>query len=169
MKKVLALLLVLTLLCSLTACSADIKENLTYQTYTATFRMYISSPTRNSLTNISSTDLGVAQRLTETYKIIMRSDTVLAAVIQEANLEISTDDLPEMLNIEHLENTEVLQISITADTPDEARQIAIAFTEVVPAKVQEIICSSSAKIIDLPKVVTKTYLRILFWEIPLPT
>lgn len=129
--------------------------------------MYVSNMTKTPHTNvdnISYSDISASIMLTNTYITIVESDTVLDAVIEDAKLNYTRKELSEMLNVSALNDTEVLEISITDTDPKEAAVIAESFTKVATRKLADIVEGSSVKILSAIEAPTEpsgpSYLKI---------
>lgn len=120
--------------------------------YQANVTIYVNNGTNNNSGSISSTDLAVALRLVTTYVNILKSDTVLEKVIENAGLELSARDVRAMVTAEPVEETEMFMVKVTAPDPYQAAKIANSIAAVAPAEIATIIDGSAAKIIDYAKV-----------------
>lgn len=125
--------------------------------YRASVTIYVNNGTDNDTGSISSTDLAVALRLVTTYVNILKSDSVLEKVIENAGAEYTANDIREMLTAEPVEETEMFKVMITAPDPHEAARIANSVAAVAPAEIASIIDGSAAKIIDYAKVPTSRH------------
>lgn len=125
--------------------------------YQASVTIYVNNGTDNKSGSISSTDLAVALRLVTTYVNILKSDTVLEKVIENADLELEAKDVREMMTAEPVEETEMFKVMITAPDPNQAAKIANSVAAVAPAEIATIIDGSAAKIIDYAKVPQERY------------
>lgn len=152
MKKFFALLVVSVLIFTLPGCGA---AGL-FPSYTATFRVYISRNTSDA-PSISSKDLAPAQALEESLAVLIKTDTVLEAVIEKADSTLTAEALREMISIKSENNTEIFSVSVTADDSETALDIAKALSAVMPEKLSAIVEGVSIKLVDSPSV-TRTRL-----------
>lgn len=125
--------------------------------YQASVTIYVNNGTDNNSGAISSTDLAVAIRLVNTYVNILKSDTVLEKVIDNAGLDLTAKDVREMMTAEAVKDTEMFKVMITAPDPNQAAKIANSVAAVAPSEIATIIDGSSAKIIDYAKVPQDRY------------
>lgn len=88
--------------------------------YQSTSMVYL----RNSGTTLSIQDLQVGTQLTKDYEIIFKSRPVLEDTISELNLDYSVDTLKSAISITNSEDTRILNITVTAGSPEMARDIA---------------------------------------------
>lgn len=129
--------------------------------YTANFvtPMYRSSVTiyvNNTLqttgnTGISASDLATSQRLVDTYINILKSDTVLTKVAEQANVGVSAAGIRSMMSAAAEGETEVFKVYISNADPKTAATIANAVAEVAPAEIAYFVEGSSTKIVDYAK------------------
>lgn len=120
--------------------------------------IYVNNGANNNNSgSISTTDLAVALRLVNTYVNILKSDTVLEKVIENAGLDLKAKDVRRMMTAEPVEETEMFKVMITANDPNQAAKIANSIAAVAPAEIATIIDGSAAKIIDYAKVPTERH------------
>lgn len=62
-------------------------------------------------------------RLVSVCSAVMHSDMVLQPIIDELNLQCTTEDLADNIDVESLENSQMLQITVEATTSEKAEQI----------------------------------------------
>lgn len=122
--------------------------------YQANVMIYVNNGTDNNSGSVNSVDLAVALRLVTTYVNILKSDTVLEKVIEDANVDFTPSQVRKMMTAEPVEETEMFRVMITAPDPQMAADIANSIAEVAPTAIPDIIEGSAAKIIDYAKVPT---------------
>lgn len=83
----------------------------------------------------------------QTYINICDSNKVLEKVKETSGI---SDGFT--VNIEALDDTEIIEISVSSWDKQVAYDVCVAYTQVVPEVVPEIVVGSNVKIIDLPKV-----------------
>ena len=98
--------------------------------------------------SISSADLTAAQKLVETYIVILNSRTALNEVIEEANLPYEYDELKRMISASAVNATEVFEVVVTSKDPAEAEKIANTIANVLPDKISDIVLGSDVRIVD---------------------
>lgn len=98
--------------------------------------------------SISSSSLSAAQKLVDTYIVILKSRACLNDVIDYAGLDRSYDELVGMISAESVNSTEVFKVVVTSPDPAEAKTIANAVAYILPKQISTIIEGSSAKIVD---------------------
>ena len=121
-------------------------------TYSASALLYVN----NSKVSIGSTsfsisstsDLSTAQRLVDTYLVILKTRTMLNDVIAENNLPYSYEQLCNMISATSVDGTEAFRITVTCGNPTEAEQIANAVAAVLPEKIGSVMTGSDVRIVD---------------------
>ena len=94
--------------------------------YSATTKMYVYSNTDRISTDstITSTELTASQDLVNTYIYILKSDTVLEAVIKDLDLNISPSALRSGISAQQADKTVAFEVTVTASGPKTAATIA---------------------------------------------
>lgn len=118
--------------------------------YTSSIKMYVNNST-TSKANMSSSDIAAAQSLVDTYITIIQSDTVLTDVIGRSNSLYTTGQLNKMISARSLNNTEVFQVNVTSEDPNEAQALANSIADTAPEYLSDIVTGTSVKIIDRAK------------------
>ena len=98
--------------------------------------------------SISNSDLTAAQKLVNTYVVILRSRTVLNEVINNAGLLYTYQELYNMISAEPVDDTEVFEVVVTSRDPIEAEHIANTIADVLPDKITDIMSGSDVRIVD---------------------
>lgn len=99
-----------------------------HPTYESTAKMYIVSASGDSVVDL--TDLNIGTSLTQDYEELILSYPVLNKVVKNMHLDMTTDDLAEMIAISNPEDTRVLYITVTSTDPKESMDIANEVMEV---------------------------------------
>ena len=98
--------------------------------------------------SISSSELTAAQSLVETYIVILNTRTTLNAVIKDAKLDYTYEELKNMISAEALNNTEIFRVAVESADPEEAEVIANSIAKILPDKIADIVDGSSVRIVD---------------------
>lgn len=123
--------------------------------YRATVSIYVNNANPQLGSNssyISGTDLATAQRLVNTYVNIIKSNTVLEKVAEQSGLDITAEQIRNMMTAASVEDTEIFEIYISNADPELAAQVANAIAEVAPDEISNFLEGSSTKIIDYAQV-----------------
>lgn len=131
--------------------------NFVAPTYKANVTMYVNNSSGVNGQYMSSSDLAVAQRLVETYINIIASHTVLQKVVDASGLDITADQLRGMLAAAAVGETEMFKISVIAEDPQLAADLANVIAEVAPGEINKIIPGSSAKVVDYARIPQNRY------------
>jgi len=126
--------------------------------YKSSVLMYVNNSSfslRNTSFSFSSSDLTAAQSLVDTYIIILKTRTTLDTVISRAGVDYSYEQLEKMVEAEAVNGTEVFEITVTSDDPQEAQVLAKTIASVLPGKVAAVVDGSSVRVVDYAVVPTK--------------
>ena len=125
--------------------------------YSATTKMYVYSNTDRISTDstITSTELTASQDLVNTYIYILKSDTVLEAVIKDLDLNISPSALRGGISAQQADKTVAFEVTVTATGPKTAARIANSIAKIAPKEIVRVVKAGGVEIIDYAKVPTK--------------
>lgn len=127
-------------------------------TYRASFTAYVNnSSDQANYTTKTSSDVTAARSLVSTYAIILKSRSILEKAAEKANLDMSYDQLSEIVSISAVDDTEIFQVNIVLDSPENALAFAETLAEAAPDYVSKIVDGSSMKVITLPALPTSIY------------
>ena len=115
-----------------------------HPTYKATTEMYIT----NTDSVISFQDLQVGSALTEDYKSIITSRTVLNQVISDLQLDMDYKKLRKLIDVTNPTGTHIISTSVTTNDEQASRVIANDLLNVSVDRVFQIIGTSEPTIID---------------------
>lgn len=104
------------------------------------------SPDRS--TDIDVGTISVNQMIAVTYGEIAKSRSVLEPVISELGLDMSYEQLLSRITSEPIESTEIIRISVRAESRNDAVLIANKITEVFVEEVVRILKVNNVEIID---------------------
>ena len=119
--------------------------------YEASTLLYVNNSdisVGSSSFSISSSDLNAAQKLVDTYVVILKSRTVLNEVIEKADVNYTYNQLSGMISAGAVNSTEVLRIVVTCGNPAEAERIANTIAEILPVRIPDIVNGSDVRIVD---------------------
>lgn len=143
------LIIVVTLLCG-SAAYLGTKLFVT-PTYRATFTAYVNNKnTTESSTSVSNSDLSAAQSLVYTYANILTSRSVLTAAAEQVGQDYEYSNMKNWVSVDVVDDTEIIEVNVTMDDPEEALALATAIEGILPGYVTEIVEGSSVVIIDGP-------------------
>ena len=150
------------LLCALTAGALAYVYTANFITplYRASVTIYVnnlSAQAAQSVDYISAGNLATSQQLVNTYVNIIRSRTVLEKVVEETGMNVTADDIRDMLSASSIDETEIFEVYVTSPNPEQAAEIANAVAQVAPGVIADIVEGSSTKVIDYAVVPTARY------------
>lgn len=97
---------------------------------------------------MSGDALNAARDLADSAALLVSSDRVVNALIERSGLPLSARGLRGRLYAEALSGTELLELRVQAHSPEEARQLGAAITELLPETCAEIIPDLSLRLVD---------------------
>lgn len=115
--------------------------------YEASVNMIVNTKTDVSGT-LTNDEISSAQKLVDTYAIIVKSNKVLNQVISTLNLDMSYDDLCEIVTVEPINDTLVMKIAVRTENPALAKQIVETITAIAPDIVKEAVEAGSCKVVS---------------------
>jgi len=99
--------------------------------------------------SITQADLTLNSKLVSTYGALIKTDNVLSEVVNKINNEeIKIEDIKENISVKSVEDTELIEISVTNFNPNYAAAIANEIATVFCDKVVEIYNISNTYILD---------------------
>ena len=119
--------------------------------YSSSIMLYVNNSSvsiGSASFSISSSEISAAQSLVKTYIVILENRTTLEEVIEKSNVDYTYKELSEMLDASSVNETEVMQVTVTSEDPYEASSIANVIAEVLPKRISEIIEGSSMEVVD---------------------
>lgn len=120
-------------------------------TYSSSIMLYVnnSSFTVGDLGfSISSSEISAAQSLVKTYTVLLKNRTTLEKIIDETKVEYTWEELYEMIDAAPVNETEIMEVTVTTTDPYEAEKIANGIARVLPKRVSEIVEGSSMEVVD---------------------
>lgn len=120
-------------------------------TYTATTSYYVfSNPdyAADTSVNITGAEFSTAKALVQSYLIVLKSDTVMNAVIDELGIQYSPKALASNISYQMVEDTAIFNIYVFNTDPQLAMDIANAIAKIAPAEISRIVKSGGIEVID---------------------
>ena len=116
--------------------------------YTASVSMYVQAGSNQEGLIASLNDLNYAQKIVNTYIEILRTDIFLKSVAKQAGVQYTPDKLLEMIEMQAVNNTEIFEIKVTTNSPEESLLLATTISELAPRKIIEIKNANDVKVVD---------------------
>ena len=120
--------------------------------YRSTSVLYVNNSnfSISSITSITTGELSAAQKLVDTYIVILKSRTFLDRVAQATELEgkYAVSQLGGMISAAGVNETQIFQVNVTGPVPEETTLIANAVADLLPAHLETIIKNSDVRVVD---------------------
>ena len=126
--------------------------------YSSTVKMYVYSNSDRISTDssISSSELDASQELINTYIYILKSDTVLEAVMKDLSIEdISLGQLRNSIDAQQATKTVAFEVTVTTDDASRSAQIANSIAKIAPSEIVRVAKAGGVEIIDYAKIPSK--------------
>ncbi|MCR5783026.1 MAG: hypothetical protein K6G90_09875 [Clostridia bacterium] len=98
--------------------------------------------------SISTGELTAAQKLVDTYIVILQSRSTLEEVKKKSGVDYSYNEMRDMITASAVNNTEIFSVSVTSKNKEEAASIANVIAKVLPIKIGEVVENSSVRVVD---------------------
>ena len=118
--------------------------------YQSSVLFYASNSAIPTSGSMSSGDIAASKSLVDTFGAILGSRRTLADIIEQGGYPYSCEELEKMIETEAVGQTQLFRVVVTAEDPEQARQIAATLGEVLPRRIGEIVEGCSAKVVDQP-------------------
>ena len=105
--------------------------------------------------SISSSEISAAQSLVKTYTVLLKNRTTLEKIIDETNVDYTWEELYEMIDAAPVNETEIMEVTVTATDPYEAEKLANGIARILPKRVSEIVEGSSMEVVDSAIAINK--------------
>ena len=98
---------------------------------------------------ITTTDLTINSKLVATYSELVKSKNILGQVISNLGIKVNEDDLRKNVNVTSVEDTELIEITVSNENPEYAARIANEIAKVFEEKIAgEIYNINNVHIVD---------------------
>ena len=95
--------------------------------------------------SITSSDISASRGLVDSYIVILNARETLLDVIDYAEADLDCIELGSMLTAEAVSDTEIFQVVVTSEDPQEAAKIADAIAYILPKRISSIVEGTSTK------------------------
>lgn len=113
--------------------------------YQSTARMYILTQS-TSLTSLA--DIQVGTNLTQDYKVMITSRTVVEQVIENLQLDCTYAQMRNQISINNPTNTRIIELTIQDNVPEDAKLIVDEFVDVSREKISNIMVTDPPSVVD---------------------
>ena len=125
--------------------------------YTSQVLMYVSNLENAEQTDsLSYLNIYSSARLVQTYIEVLEDPALLTAVAPQLSRTVTSGQLANMLTFSSIENTALLRISVTADDPTFAAEVAHVVSETAPQMLQKVVGAGSVKTVGSARQGAKT-------------
>lgn len=115
--------------------------------YKATATLIVNARTEQ-VSTLTNDQLVTSQKLADTYGIIIQSDTILDQVITNLYLDITYDDLKEIITVTSVDDTQIMEVAVIHPDVTIAMEIVREITEIAPDIIAEAVEAGSVKVIS---------------------
>ena len=105
--------------------------------------------------SIDSNDITASKSLVNTYIVILNTRETLNDVIDYAGVNRKYSEIEDMIRAEAVDDTEVFQVVVTTEDPEEANVIANAIAYILPKRISSIVEGTSAKVVEAAVVAAR--------------
>lgn len=102
----------------------------------------------NINSTITTTDITINSKLVSTYSELVKSKNILREVNLNLGIEIDENSLRDNIVVKSVSNTELIEITVENENPDNAAQIANEIARVFTEKVKDIYNINNVQIVD---------------------
>lgn len=102
----------------------------------------------NTNSTITTTDITINSKLVSTYSELVKSKNILREVNLNLGIEIDENSLRDNIVVKSVSNTELIEITVENENPDNAAQIANEIARVFTEKVKDIYNINNVQIVD---------------------
>ena len=103
---------------------------------------------QQSTNSITTTDVTLNSKLVSTYSELVKSKNVLRQVISNIGINVDEEELRSNVTVSSVEDTEIIEITVTNANPTYAAKIANEIASVFTTKVGEIYNIDNVHIVD---------------------
>lgn len=117
--------------------------------YTSTCQMYVNTNTEdiNKDANGNYTELQYAQKLVNSYLVILSNDVFLNNVASASGLNYTAGEIRKMLSLESINNTEFFEVSIESKSSEDSFKLVKTISDLAPDEITRIKETDSVKIV----------------------
>lgn len=118
------------------------------QLYQAKTTMIVNIETYENQSVLTSDQISAGQKLAVLYGEIIKSRSVLQPVIEKLNLEMTPQQLAGMISVSQVNDTHIMNLSVTDTDPDRAKAIANTIPGVFTEEVKRTIKANGVEVLD---------------------
>ena len=118
------------------------------QLYQAKTTMIVNVEKNENQAMLTSDQISAGQKLAVLYGEIIKSRSVLEPVIEKLNLDMTPQQLAGMISVSQVNETHIMNLSVTDTDPDRAKAIANTIPEVFTEEVKRTIKANGVEVLD---------------------
>ena len=123
-----------------------------YQSSTSLVLVQITNDNSSELNSITTTDVTLNSKLVDDYREIAKSKSVANKVKENLKLEKTINEIQKSISVTAISDTELIQITVTDENPENACRIANEVARVFKDKVNEIYNVSNVHVLDKAEI-----------------
>ena len=127
-----------------------------YNSYT-TMVLTTNNENTNINQSITQSDITLNKNLISNYRVIMKSHSILNQVINNLDLNMTTDELKKMVNVTTEDDTEIIRISVNCADKEVAKDVANEIARVFSNDVARYYSIKNVAIVDYAEVSNNPY------------
>lgn len=116
--------------------------------YESSAMLYVESNTSQSSDSININDINAAQKIVSTCQVLFKNDYVITALNEALGNTYDNDALKGMISIEPVNSTQILSVTVTAGSPENAQLIAAKLSELSQAEFKRVIKNGSIEVVS---------------------
>lgn len=120
--------------------------------YEASTTLMVSKTREDQSQNLQYNDILMNQKLVKTYSEIVKSNRVLEKVIEQLDLDMTTGDLKNKIQVSSVSDTEIIRIAVQDKDPNFATELANSIAVVFMGEIGSIMKMDNVQFIDPAKV-----------------
>lgn len=120
--------------------------------YEASTTLMVSKTRDDQSSNLQYNDILMNQKLVKTYSEIVKSNRVLEKVIEQLDLDMTTGDLRDKIQVSSVSDTEIIRIAVQDKDPNFATELANSIAVVFMGEIGSIMKMDNVQFIDPAKV-----------------
>jgi len=116
--------------------------------YEASVMFYVNNLSFAEDNRLSGSDVDASKSLVETYRVILSTRQMLDELIEQAEVDLSAEQVEEMISAAAVDRTGMLQVNVTGPDAETVYRLARAIGEGFPGKVEQILTGSGASLAE---------------------
>ncbi|WP_068675297.1 YveK family protein [Oceanobacillus sp. Castelsardo] len=132
------ILLILSITLGAAIVAAVVSYFLLTPTYESSSQFIVNQKQQDPTTQYTTGDIQSNVQLINTYNIIIKSSAILDEVVESLDLTYTSEELEDKINVTSADNSQVVTVTVTDETPATAVKIANTIVETFQHNIPEI-------------------------------